>query len=226
MNQSPALAALALRNPALAAAVSPAPSGEVDEPAHVVRPSEPRDLPATGTITAAAFLRAVARRNVPWLAEKGTTHTTPTGKNCAYPGLDEDGMRAMLAGYVGWNPAEPFGVQLIAATQRAMREVQGSRTFSVSRAFRVVEDRTMPLSGDLRGILDLLGREALAGDEVVEARSALRTATTAEEIQAARSAVAKAEEAVRALALAVEAVAEDLGTTAQRLRAARAAARF
>lgn len=168
-------------------------------------------VPSTTTLAASAFLALVRRSQVNWIAEDNSA------RSLCKVGPDRAEVSAAIAAYVGaYSPSEPFGVQLQAAVAKAYREVHGVRV-ARTRAHRVVEDRTRPIDGRAVEVLDALGREAWACDEVARIGVELRSAS-GDARQRLTSELAAAEEARETYGEKVEALAVLLGTTAQHLR--------
>jgi len=174
-------------------------------------------VPSVSTLTAREFLAVVRSAQVNWIAEDNSARTVCEVPLAKGGGHDRDGVKLAIAGYMGaYSPSEPFGVQLQAAVAKAYREIHGVRV-ATTRSHRVVEDRTLPIDGSAREILDTLGREAWACDEVARIGGELRSAS-GEVRQRLTSELAAAEKAQVTYTEKVEALARLLGTTPQALR--------
>jgi hypothetical protein len=111
--------------------MSPNPSPRKGKTAKVVAPPTPTtrslgvSLPATGTLDAAGFMRAIRIAG---------QRTTPEGKTYTDPGqVRGDTIRA-IAGYVGYDPRGSFGSQDTAARALASRTLSGRVIGGMTRA--------------------------------------------------------------------------------------------
>lgn len=175
--------------------------------------------PVASTLSAREFLAVVRAAQVNWVAEDNSARTV------CERGPDRAEVASAIAAYMGaYSPGEPFGVQLQAAVARATAAIHGVRV-PTTRNHRVVLDHTVPLDGRSVEILDALGRESWACDEVARLGVELRSAS-GEVRQRLTSELADAEKAQATYTEKVEALAVLLGTTAQHLRRMRSVTAF